>query len=173
MTMEKPSYAHGANPLDIFATFDRDTLAGAVEVLVAVIDAMDGEPNDEDDDEPGQCDEDEVNTLHAYAMGGGPGCEISDMGEHDGTDEGDQAWPERHGHQPATMNAFGLEDTEDDDPDEENGDEKDGAPSEDELMTHSFGVGSGAGCPIADPDKAVDDDGCDDINDDREHDDGF
>ena len=34
----------------------------------------------------------------------------------------------------------------------------DGNPSEDEFMQHE---GSGAGCLISDPDKAIDDDGCD------------
>ena len=42
---------------------------------------------------------------------------------------------------------------------EPNGDELDGNPaSEDEFMSHG---GHGPGCPIADPDKAVDDDNCD------------
>ena len=47
------------------------------------------------------------------------------------------------------------------DPDcEADGDELDGNASEDDFMHHS---GLGPGCPIADPDTAVDDGPCDDI----------
>ena len=56
--------------------------------------------------------------------------------------------------------AIELLDVVDGDSDTEpNGDELDGNPSEDEFMCH--GGGDGPGCPIADPDKAVDDDNCD------------
>jgi len=71
-----------ANPLNIFATFDRATIASAVEVLVCVLDALDGDPDLEDDDPSGQCDEDGINTAYGmvrYTVGGsGPGCPISD-----------------------------------------------------------------------------------------------
>jgi hypothetical protein len=89
-----------ANPLNIFQSFDRATLANAVEVLVCVLDALDGDPDVEEDDPSGQRDEDGVNT------GGTP--------------------------------------------------------------TFGWGGPQAAGCPISDPDSAVDDEGCDDINDDRE-----
>lgn len=50
------------------------------------------------------------------------------------------------------------------------GDETDFTGAEDEACHHSLpGHLIGPGCPIADPDCAVDDSGCDDINDDREH----
>lgn len=50
----------------------------------------------------------------------------------------------------------------DGDPDVElNGDEFDGQNSEDEFMDHSHWHGA-PGCPISDPDSAVDDTYCDD-----------
>jgi hypothetical protein len=36
-------------------------------------------------------------------------------------------------------------------------------------LASGFGEGDGPGCTVSDPDSAVDDSGCDDINDDREH----
>lgn len=68
--------------------------------------------------------------------------------------------------------AIGLLDVLDGDPDEEaNGDEADGTCAEDEageeLRARSE---SGPGCSIGDPDSAVDDRNCDDINMDLEPD---
>ena len=55
--------------------------------------------------------------------------------------------------------AIELLDVVDGDSDTEpNGDELDGNPSEDEFMIHRA---DGPGCPIAETDKAVDDDACD------------
>ncbi len=52
-----------ANPLNIFATFDRATLAKTVEVLVCVLDAMDPdpdlEPNGDELDGANEDDEDD------------------------------------------------------------------------------------------------------------------
>jgi len=59
----------------------------------------------------------------------------------------------------------GDPDLEDGDPPEGNGDELDGNPAEDEFCAHQ---GTGPGCLISDPDMAVDDRGCDDVNGDRE-----
>lgn len=39
-----------------------------------------GHEDDEEDDPPGQCEEDDVNTLAWLACGGGAGCPISDPG---------------------------------------------------------------------------------------------
>jgi len=47
------------------------------------------------------------------------------------------------------------------------GDELDGTAAEDDFYPHSNWRAE-PGCPISDPDMAVDDEGCDDINDDRE-----
>lgn len=70
--------------------------------------------------------------------------------------------------------AIGFLDVMDGDPDNEtNGDEADGSNGEDESGYCHAGRGLGPGCPYSDPDSAVDDFGCDDINDDRERDDHF
>ena len=68
------------NPFQIFSTFDRATIASAVEVLVHVLDAMDGDPDTEEDDDPGQCTEDEISTNLHTLWATGPGCAISDQG---------------------------------------------------------------------------------------------
>lgn len=61
-------------------------------------------------------------------------------------------------------------DIEDADADREpNGDELDGSMGEDDFCAHDVPwCLQGPGCPLGDPDQAVDDKGCDDINDDRE-----
>ena len=51
---------------------------------------------------------------------------------------------------------------------EPSGDEQDGSFAEDEEAARLARAGDGPGCIVADPDAAVDDGGCDDINDDRE-----
>jgi hypothetical protein len=55
----------------------------AFSLLIDRIDDLDGDPDLEDDDPSGQCDEDGINTDFAVAFGGGPGCKISDPGEED------------------------------------------------------------------------------------------
>lgn len=65
-------------------------------------------------------------------------------------------------------------DAMDPDPDlEANGDELDGNNAEDDFGDHGCNVGpyAAAGCPIADPDAAVDDGPCDEPTQDREPDD--
>lgn len=67
--------------------------------------------------------------------------------------------------------AIDLLDVVDGDADAEpNADEDDGNASEDDFMHHEP---NGPGCPIADPDAAVDDDDCDDPHMDLEADIGF
>ena len=57
------------------------------------------------------------------------------------------------------------------DPDvEANGDELDGHGGEDDFTSHNTGPIAGPGCPCSDPDMAVDDKGCDEINQDLEED---
>jgi len=52
---------------------------------------------------------------------------------------------------------------------EPNGDELDGTGAEDDFCRQKAPRSlQGPGCPLADPDMAVDDRGCDDIHDDRE-----
>jgi len=49
-----------------------------IEALIDVMDALGGDPDREDDDPPGQCDEDGVNTALHLLAGSGPGCMIAD-----------------------------------------------------------------------------------------------
>ena len=74
------------NPLNIFDTFDRDTLASTIEVLIAVLDAREPDPDLEEDDPAGACDEDEISCGPVSGWRGyltdGPGCAISDCGEY-------------------------------------------------------------------------------------------
>jgi hypothetical protein len=64
--------------------------------------------------------------------------------------------------------AIDLMDLADGNPDAEpNGDELDGTSAEDDFH-HPSNWKAEPGCPVSDPDFAVDDEGCDDINDDRE-----
>lgn len=84
------------NPADLFSTFDRATLASVVEVLIAVLDAMDGEADFE-----GSCDEDEISTsFRSVRKMGGPGCAlgdpdaaIDDFGCDDINDDREHEWP--------------------------------------------------------------------------------
>lgn len=65
--------------------------------------------------------------------------------------------------------AIDLLDLADPDPDiEPNGDELDGSGAEDDFVSHNAGVFPGPGCPVSDPDLAIDDEPCDDLYDDRE-----
>lgn len=65
--------------------------------------------------------------------------------------------------------ALDLLDVLDGDADAElDGDDADGDFAEDEPAARFARLGNGPGCIIGDPDEAADDQGCDDINDDRE-----
>lgn len=58
-------------------------ISDAIEVLIDVLDALGGDPDLEDDDPAGQCDEDGKNTggaefwMHGQSFAG-PGCVLSD-----------------------------------------------------------------------------------------------
>ncbi|MCK9543194.1 MAG: hypothetical protein M0R03_14330 [Novosphingobium sp.] len=67
-----------------FALFDRGTIASAVEVLVAVLDAMDGDTDIElnGDELDGSMGEDDF-CAHNQGIWPGPGCPMSDPGEED------------------------------------------------------------------------------------------
>lgn len=72
---------------NLLSTFDRNTLASAIEVLVAVVDAMDGDADQED----GTDLEDDfrlTDLAMGFDRGRGPGCDVSDTGEDDGEDRG-------------------------------------------------------------------------------------
>lgn len=76
-------------PLDLLAQavpmLTRHELAALTERLIERLDLMDGDPDAEDDDPAGQCDEDGVNTnsgifLMHERKRDGPGCYISEDG---------------------------------------------------------------------------------------------
>ena len=79
----------------VLSRFDRPQLEAFLSVAIDLLDVMDGDADTEEDDPPGQCDEDEVNTDLAMACGGGPGCAISDQGgdEHDGCEPDEDLVP--------------------------------------------------------------------------------
>lgn len=62
----------------------RTDLVALTERLIDRLDELDGDPDEEDDDPAGQCDEDGINTIGHGSYGmrgatyGGPGCPISD-----------------------------------------------------------------------------------------------
>ncbi|MGX7952418.1 hypothetical protein ACWPM1_07600 [Tsuneonella sp. HG249] len=65
--------------------FNRNELSNAIEVLVELLDVWDGDPDLEEDDPSGQCDEDGINTDLTAQWSTGAGCIISDDDfEHDG-----------------------------------------------------------------------------------------
>ena len=76
-------------PADVAARrIVRHSLRAAIDELVGLLDALDGDADREDDDPSGQCDEDGLNTLLVLAGGDGPGCTISDPdAEHDGCEQ--------------------------------------------------------------------------------------
>jgi hypothetical protein len=62
----------------VLATFDRDQLAGFIEVAIGLLDVADGDPDLEEDDDPGQSTEDEISYGNPGFGARGPGCAISD-----------------------------------------------------------------------------------------------
>lgn len=73
-----PGMAPVAPLLRLMAQFDRGKVEAFAEISIALLDLMDPNPDDEEDDPSGQCDEDGVNTDLSAASDGGPGCRISD-----------------------------------------------------------------------------------------------
>lgn len=65
----------------VLGGFNREQLSSFIEVGIELLDAMDGDPDLEEDDPPGQCDEDGINTgcgQMGFEHLTGPGCVISD-----------------------------------------------------------------------------------------------
>lgn len=62
------------------ALLDRSAIEAQIEAMIALLDAMDGDPDLEEDDPCGQIDEDDFNTMTSgwYHGNRGPGCELSD-----------------------------------------------------------------------------------------------
>lgn len=82
-----------------------------------------------------------------------------------------QALPKltRHELEAVTERLIEYLDTLDPDPDvESNGDELDGTAGEDDFYPHSYRWKAEPGCPISDPDCAIDDQPCDDPYEDME-----
>ena len=80
-----PGMAPAAPLMRMLGRYDRQKIEAFTEISIALLDLWDGDAEAEEDDPPGQCDEDEINTDFTLAAGGGPGCEIADPDlEHDG-----------------------------------------------------------------------------------------
>lgn len=72
----------------MLAQHSREQLEGFIEVALSLLDFADGDPDVEEDDPAGQCDEDGINTSFARARHDGPGCLISD-GDRGADDDGE------------------------------------------------------------------------------------
>lgn len=73
----------------LMARFSAHEIGDAIEVLIDVLDALNGDPDLEEDDPTGQDDEDGINTGPATMWRGGfteagPGCTMSDDDRDDG-----------------------------------------------------------------------------------------
>jgi hypothetical protein len=124
----------------ILNRFNRDELGNAIEVLVALLDIWDGDPDDQDTSDA----EDDfalTGLANAYAQRNGPGCFISDIGETAYV-EWDKLSPSLKG----VRNITGR-DNEDDEEDNEDCGLDEGEPDYVRVRDHD----GGAGCPIADP----------------------
>lgn len=98
--------------------FNREQLGSAIEVLIALLDVADPEPDLEEND----LEDSFVLSPSAQHSGTGAGCQISDPGGTDEDANGDPAWAEWHTVPNSTRRAGKLlaldhEDAEDDDPD--------------------------------------------------------
>jgi hypothetical protein len=81
--------APAAPLMRLLSRFDREKVEAFAEISVALLDLVDGDPDREEDDPQGACDEDEISTNLTAQWGPGPGCEISDSdSEHDGREPG-------------------------------------------------------------------------------------
>lgn len=71
-----------AVPFNLFAQavplLSRHELAALTERLIDYLDALDGDPDLEEDDHFGVNDEDGINTMFGRVSGLGPGCPLSD-----------------------------------------------------------------------------------------------
>jgi hypothetical protein len=145
--------------LDILATLDRDKLETFIEVALDLLDAADPDPDLEEHGlEDSFCEHEGLNCD-------GPGCSVADAGGPSWRERLDQSDTPYGQHQyQGTATLAAPEDAEDDDPLELNGDELDGTRAEDEPLIDRYGLDRGPGCPIADPDYAVDDQPCDDVH---------
>ena len=125
----------------VLAGFQRDQLAGFIEVALGLLDVADGDPDFEN-----ATDLEDDHALSSWAIdpANGPGCNIADTGE-----QAYLEWTSLHpGKRPGPNFTVGEEDDEDDDPDH----------ALDEGEPNFVAVkGEGAGCSISDPDYGIDD----------------
>jgi hypothetical protein len=133
----------------ILDRFNRDELGHTIEVLIALLDIWDGDP----DAETGNDVEDDfmltANAVERATSDPSVDCVDQDAGAY-------VEWHTMRGSQKGGPNTLaGHEDDEEDDPA--------GQCDEDGINTKRSAVlCSGPGCTISDPDKAVDDKRCDD-----------
>lgn len=74
----QPAIGAGRVPVALQGGNVAALIGNTIEALIDVLDTLGGDPDREDDDPAGQCDEDGVNTL--FPIGNGPGCMIADAG---------------------------------------------------------------------------------------------
>ena len=73
-----PANNAGRAPVALQGGNVADLIGNTIEALIALLDALGGDPDREVDDPDGQCDEDGVNTALHLLAGFGPGCMIAD-----------------------------------------------------------------------------------------------
>ena len=129
--------------LALLDRFNRDDLGHAIEVLVALLDVWDGDPDEENATDL----EDDFalsGLAQGYASGRGPGCEVSDNGENAWIE-----WDKMRGSQKRGPNlAQDHEDDEEDDP---------AGQYDEDYYPGPAKPGYGPGCTISDPDHGIDD----------------
>lgn len=140
----------------VLAHFDREQLGIAIEIMVAMLDVADGEPDAEDATDLE--DDFELSPIGQNFADRGAGCSISDRDEVSATE-----WHTRRAHDRPGPGLVGKDGRPLHEDDELIGDEEDGTHAEDEAgIPRDLAKGMrGAGCPISDIDKAIDDDACD------------
>jgi hypothetical protein len=122
----------------ILSNYSRDQVESFVEIAVAMLDTLDGDPDFE-----GQCDEDEISRcddMGRPVRGNGPGCDIGDPG-----DKAYLEWHTMRGSQKGGPNI--AKQHEDDEEDNEDRSLDESEP----CFVSLRDLESGAGCPIADP----------------------
>lgn len=73
---------------NVLMRHSRQEIEGFISVAIELLDLADSDPDTEEDDPAGVCDEDGINTEHFSSLG--PGCIISDCdNEHDGCEPED------------------------------------------------------------------------------------
>ena len=119
----------------ILNRFNREEISNAIEVLVGLLDAWDGDPDSEEDD----LEDSFVLSRQASESAKGPGCEISDAG-------GETPYED----QPGPFRALGVWNGPGcpiSDPDKGVDDDGEEVAAEDSFQSH---LSNGPGCPLAD-----------------------